>query len=260
MTDEGNANGKDGAGRGIEIKDTLRRPLPKRFYTSVATEARSGAYAIMLDGRSVRTPAKRELALSSAPLAEAVAEEWRAQGTRIDPSTMPLTRLANSAIDAVQDRMEDVADDVAAYAGSDLVCYRAEAPASLVRRQHEAWDPVLAWARRDLGAVLVVQEGVMHVSQPPEALTAVRAALSHLDALTLSALHVLTTISGSALLALAVLKRRLTADEAWAAATVDETWQSEQWGRDAEAEAQSALKRAEFEAASRCLSLLSPRR
>jgi chaperone required for assembly of F1-ATPase len=251
MTHDDDANGKKKSGP--QIKDSLRAPLPKRFYKAAEVGARDGGFAILLDGRGVKTPGKRDLIAPTRDMADAIAAEWNAQGERIDPASMPLTRLVNTAIDAVSQRKAEVAEDIVAFAGSDLTCYRAEAPATLVQRQAEAWDPVLAWARQDLGAGFRVRTGMMPIEQTPEALEAVRAALSGLDALTLAALHVLTTITGSALLALAHLRGRLTADQAWAAATVDETWQIEQWGRDAEADALAALKRAEFSAASLCL-------
>ena len=244
----------------IPAKDTLRAPLPKRFYKSVTVEPRDGGFAVLLDGRTIRTPAKRTLVVPVEDLAAAIAAEWESQGERIDPATMPLTKLVNSAIDAVAERMDEVADDIVAFAGSDLLCYRAEAPDALVRRQADAWNPILAWAKHELGADLVLRAGLMPIEQPPEALEAVRRALTGTDALSLAALHVLTTIGGSALLAIAHWRDRLSVDEAWAAANVDETWQREQWGRDAEAEAHAARRRAEFEAASRCLRLLRSRR
>lgn len=243
----------------IPVKDALKAPLPKRFYKAAAVEPAGDGFRVVLDGRVARTPGKRELRLPVESLAAAIAAEWEAQGERIDPTTMPLTRLANAALDAVVEKAEAVAADIAAFAASDLLCYRAEAPASLVRRQAEAWDPVLAWARRDLGAALICQTGLMPIAQPEPAIAAVRRALQGLDALELAALHVLTTLSGSAVLALAVLERHLSAEEAWRAAIVDETWQSEQWGADAEAEARLALRRAEFNAASEALRLLTSR-
>jgi chaperone required for assembly of F1-ATPase len=246
--DNTNSNGKT-----PNIKDSLRPPLAKRFYESASVAERPEGYAIQLDGRGVKTPGKRDLLLPTRELADAVAAEWVAQGERIDPATMPLTRLVNTAIDAVAQRMEEVADDVVAFAGSDLLCYRAESPQPLVQRQSDTWDPVLDWAKQHLGSGFHLRAGLMPIEQSPEALAAVKAALSGLDALTLAALHVVTTITGSAVLALAHLRGRLTADEVWAAATVDETWQSEQWGRDTEAEALAAKKKAEFMAASLCL-------
>lgn len=244
----------------IPTKDTLRAPLPKRFYKTASVAPRDGGFAIQLDGRSIRTPGKRELIVPVEALAEAIADEWRAQGEHIDPATMPLTRIVNSAIDAVEERKREVADDIVAYAGSDLLCYRAETPDALVRRQAEAWNPVLAWVKRELGADFALRAGLMPIEQSAEALAAIRRALEGLDALSLAALHVLTTIGSSALLAIAHWREQLSVEETWAAATVDETWQREQWGHDAEAEAQTALRRAEFEAASRCLRLLRSRR
>jgi len=254
MSDDTKSNGKPPRGPKIS-KDSLRAPLAKRFYKSTSVAKRDGGYAVLLDGRAIKTPRKRELIAPTEPLASAVAAEWDAQKEHIDPGTMPLTRILNSAIDAVSERMGEVADDIVAFAGSDLLCYRAESPAGLVKRQSEAWDPVLAWAKKELGADFRLRAGLMPIEQPAEALAAIRTALSGLDALSLAALHVLTTIGGSALLALAHLRGLLSADEAWSSATVDEVWQSEQWGRDAEAEATAALKRAEFEAASLCLCL-----
>lgn len=241
-------------------KDTLRPPLPKRFYTAAAVEARDRGYAILLDGRGVRTPGKRELLVPDEDLALAIAAEWDAQGEHIDPASMPLTRLVNTAIDAVETHKADVADDIVAFAGSDLLCYRAEAPEALAERQAVKWDPILAWAKRDLGCKFRLRAGLMPIEQPPEALHAVRVALAGADALSLAALHVLTTIGGSALIALAHWHDRLSAEDAWAAVTVDETWQRDHWGRDSEAEAHAAMRRAEFEAASRCLRLLRSRR
>lgn len=240
--------------------DALRAPLQKRFYTSVAVAARDGAFAVTLDGRAIKTPAKRALAAPTEALAAAVAAEWEAQSTHIDPGTMPLTRLLNSALDGVVDHAGDVAAHIAGFAASDLLCYRAETPEGLARRQAEAWDPILEWARTALGARWRVVAGLMPVEQPADALRAVARRLEGCDALTLAALHVLTTISGSALIALAHAEDALTLEKAWAAASVDETWQREQWGRDAEAEAFAARRFADFAAASRCLRLLrSPR-
>jgi chaperone required for assembly of F1-ATPase len=253
------ANGKGNGERRLDLKDTLR-PLPKRFYKSVAVTAREGGYAVTLDGRTARTPGKRELVVPIEALAEALAEEWSRQGEVIDPATMPLTRLANSAIEGVAERMQEVRADIVAFAGSDLLCYRAETPSGLVARQRAAWDPVLAWSKETLGAAFRLQHGLMPIDQDAEALAAIRAALADLDALSLAAVHVLTTISGSAILAVALLNERLSVEEAWAAATVDETWQREQWGRDAEAEAYAARRLTEFTAASRWLGLLRPHR
>ncbi len=265
MTDEkpkgpnGTTNGSAKGAPKVPVKDSLKAPLPKRFYKSVTVEPRDEGFAVLLDGRDVRTPAKNKLVAPDAPLAEAMAAEWEAQGEHIDPATMPVTRLVNTALDAVAEKMSEVADDIAAYAGSDLLCYRAEAPAALVARQAAAWDPPLAWAERALGAKLAVQTGLMPIDQSPAAIARVRAALNKFDPLSLAALHVMTTLTGSAVLALAHAEEEISLEDAWAAATVDDRWQSEQWGRDAEAEARHAERLAEFTAASRCLRPLRSR-
>jgi chaperone required for assembly of F1-ATPase len=169
---------------------------------------------------------------------------------------MPLTRLVNSAIDGVTGRKPDVRADIAKYAASDLLCYRAEGPVELVRRQAQAWDPVLAWAREALGAHLVLGQGIVPVSQPQAASAAIERALAGLDGLSLAAHHVMTTLTGSALLAIAHARGLLTAEEAWAAAHVDEDWQVSQWGEDAEAKARRDRRWAEMQSASRLLALL----
>ncbi|WP_072392773.1 ATP12 family protein [Hyphomicrobium sp. CS1GBMeth3] len=259
MTRNGETSNGNGAPK-IPGKDTLRPPLPKRFYNAASVEPRGEGFTVLLDGRGIRTPAKRELVLPSEALAVAIAAEWQAQGEHIDPASMPLTRLANVAIDAVEERKVDVADDIVAFAASDLLCYRAESPDALVRRQADAWNPILAWAKEELAADFKLRAGLMPIAQPPEALEAVRSALAGIDALSLAALHVMTTIGGSALLALGRWRGRLSVEDAWAAATIDETWQREQWGTDAEAEAEAARRRVDFEAASALLDLLRSRR
>jgi chaperone required for assembly of F1-ATPase len=231
-------------------------PRPKRFYGAVSVAGAAPAFRVLLDGRPMRTPVKRELVLPARALAEAVAAEWEAQGAQIDPSTMPLTRLVNSALDGVAGREAEVRADIAKYAASDLVCYRAEGPAELVHRQAEAWDPILAWARETLGVHLVTGQGIVPVAQTPAAVAAVERALARLDAFALTAHHVMTTLMGSALLALAHARGRLTAEAALAAAHVDDDWQISQWGEDAEANARRDRRRAEMQAASRLLALL----
>jgi chaperone required for assembly of F1-ATPase len=264
-------------------RPSAERPLRRRFYkiVTVAEESRptavripptpdtssrrvedapsarwGGEYRILLDGRPVRTPAKALLALPTRALAEAIAGEWDAQREHIDPSSMPLTRLANSAIDGVRGRAAEVRADIVKYAGSDLLCYRATEPEELVRRQAELWDPVLAWGREALGARLEVAEGLMPVTQPEAAQQAVARALDGQDAFALAALHVMTTLTGSALLALAHARGRLTVEQAWAAAHVDEDWQIGTWGEDAEAAARRLRRWSEMQAASRMLALL----
>lgn len=234
---------------------TAGRQLPKRFYKH-ATISAQAPFAVLLDGKPVKTPAKQDLAVPAQALATALADEWRNQADHIDPATMPLTRLVNSALDGVMGREAEVRAEIAKYAGSDLVCYRADGPPGLVQRQGEAWDPVLAWAHRALAARFETAAGIMPVGQSPQGLQAVARALERYDALRLAGLHVMTTLMGSALLALAHASGHLSVDAAWAAAHVDEDWQISQWGEDAEAKARRARRWSEMQAASRLLQLL----
>jgi chaperone required for assembly of F1-ATPase len=229
---------------------------PKRFYQNVSVDGAPPVVRVLLDGKPVRTPARRELVLPARALAEALAAEWAAQGERIDPATMPLTRLVNSALDGVTGREDAVRAEIARYAAGDLLCYRAEAPTELVRRQAEAWDPVLEWTRTELGVQLATGQGIVPVSQPEAALAAIAGVLADLEALPLTAHHVITALTGSAVLALAHARGRLTAEEAWTAAHIDEDWQIGQWGEDAEAKARRARRWADMQAASRLLTLL----
>jgi chaperone required for assembly of F1-ATPase len=228
--------------------------LPKRFYKTVAIKDDGGeGAALLLDGKPVRTPGKAPLVLPTRVLAEAVADEWRAQKERIDPATMPLTKLANSAIDGVRGREQAVIDDIVKYAGSDLLCYRAEGPKGLVASQGKHWDPVLAWAKATLAAPLRLAEGVVHVAQPKASLRRIRRELEGLNPFSLAALHVMTSLTGSALLALAVARGKLTPEQAWAAAHVDEDFQISQWGEDAEAAARRKHRWRDFAASARLL-------
>jgi chaperone required for assembly of F1-ATPase len=238
-----------------EAARRLARPvLPRRFYAQADAAKDADACVVRLDGRAVRTPARRILAAPTLSLAQAIAAEWQAQRDVIDPATMPLTRLANAVIDGVADRPGPVADDIAKYAASDLLFYRAATPGALVERQRRHWDPVLAWAAEVLGARFAIAEGVIHVAQPQPALAAVRAAIPD-EPWPLGALHAATTLMGSALLALALAHRRLPVEEAWQAAHVDEDWNMEQWGRDALALERRAMRFAEFNAAATVLDL-----
>jgi chaperone required for assembly of F1-ATPase len=230
----------------------MRPPLPRRFYEEAGVEEAEGGFRVVLDGRPVRTPARGFLVAPSRRLAEAIAAEWDAQRESIDPSTMPVTRLANSIIDGVVTAPAPVAADIAKYLGSDLLFYRADGPQRLVERQARLWDPVLAWARDALGARFVLAQGVVHAAQPESAITAARAAIPD-DPWRLGALHAITTLTGSAILALALLHGHLSADEAWEAAHVDEDWNMEQWGRDEVALARRAARRAEMDAAATVL-------
>lgn len=258
MTANGDDSSKD-AGK-VPGKERLAAPLPKRFYKSVtvgeaASDAGAPGYQILLDGRVLRTPAKRTLLLPSRALADAMAEEWAAQGEHIDPATMPLTKLVMTAIDGVSQHMREVAADVVQFASSDLICYRADAPEGLVRLQNETWNPVLAWAEAALGARFRLAEGVMPVEQDREALDRVSAAVAPFNALMLTSLHVMTTLTGSALLALARASGKLTAEEVWSAAHIDEDWQIRQWGIDVEAAERRERRWTEMRAASRLLEL-----
>lgn len=224
--------------------------LPRRFYEAAGLSEVLGGFRLTLDGRPANTPARNPLALPTRALADKVVAEWAAQVGVIDPARMPLTRIANTAIDGVAPRMAAVVADLAAYAGTDLLAYRAGDPARLVAAQAAAWDPILDWAREALGVRLILSEGVMHVDQPPETVRRLAQAVAAVtDPFCLAALHTLTTLSGSLLIALGVLRGDLSPDEAWAAAHVDETHQAAIWGRDAEAEARLAVRRVEFDAA-----------
>ena len=249
MTERDNATSRPGA-----LKE--KPSHPKRFYEHVAIKDEGDGTALLLDGRPVRTPGKAPFVLPNAALAEAIGEEWRGQGARIDPQTMPLTRLANSVIDGVKGNEGAVVADILKYAGSDLLCYRAEGPKGLVAIQSKHWDPILAFAQQDFGASMRLSEGVMHVEQPQASLDAIKKRLNEFDAWSLAALHVMTGLSGSALLALAVALGRLTPEDVWAAAHVDEDWQIDQWGEDEEAKERRKNRHRDFAAAARMLNLL----
>jgi len=231
----------------------MRPQLRKRFYQR-AHVGDAAPFAVLLDNRPVRTPAGNALALPSRALGEAVAAEWDAQQERIDPAVMPLTRLVNSVIDGVAMAPAPVAEEVVRYLGSDLVCYRADTPAGLVARQARHWDPILGWARDTLGARFVLAEGVMFAAQPDHAIVAASAAIPS-DPWRLGAVNVITTLTGSALIALALSQGRLTLDDAWTAAHVDEDWNMSQWGRDEVALARRATRFAEMQAAGTVLQL-----
>jgi chaperone required for assembly of F1-ATPase len=234
----------------------MKPGLPKRFYKDAGVEEREGLHFLTLDGRTAKTPTRQALAVPFRGLAEALAAEWAAQGEEIDPSTMPITRIVNSAIDGVGARRAEVIDDLVRYAGSDLTCYRADGPERLTQAQNAAWNPVIDWAKAALGARFVLTEGVMHVAQPEEAIAAIRRAIERNESpFALAALHVMTTLSGSVLIALAHAAQRLDADAAWAVAHVDELYQESVWGEDYEAMERRRRREAEFKAASRIFRL-----
>ena len=237
----------------------MKAPLPKRFYKDVTVGEVSGEHAILLDGRPVKTPAKTPLTLPTRTAADRVAAEWEAQKEVIDPARMPLTRLVNTALDGVATELDAVFDDIVKYAGTDLLCYRADAPQSLVAAQAAKWNPVLYWAAEDLGARFILAEGVIHQEQPAAAIEAFSNALArYRSAIEIAALHTITTLTGSALLALAFAEGRLTEEEAWHAAHADEDWNIEQWGSDAEAEARRAARWIEMKAAGDLFRALKP--
>jgi chaperone required for assembly of F1-ATPase len=228
----------------------MRPPPVGRFYKAVELREADGRHALLLDGRGARTPGRNPLAAKSRALMLEAAAEWERQSETIDPAKMPLTRLLNSAIDGVAHTMAETRADILGYAGSDLLCYRAEEPETLAARQADAFDPVLRWAADSLGARFNVTNGVMHVAQPPEALAAIGAALeAYDDPVAVAALSVMTTLTGSALLALAVARGFLSPEGAWQAAHVDEDFQAERWGADADSTARREARWREFEAA-----------
>ena len=232
----------------------MRPQLRKRFYQR-AHVGDAAPFAILLDDRPVRTPAGNALALPSRALGEAVAAEWDAQQERIDPAVMPLTRLVNSIIDGVAIAPAPVAEEVVRYLGSDLVCYRADTPAGLFARQAQHWDPILDWARESMGARFVLAEGVVFAAQPDHAIVAASAAIPS-DPWRLGAVNVITTLTGSALIALALSQGRRTVDDARTAAHVDEDWNMSQWGRDELALDRRATRFAEMQAAGQVLLLV----
>lgn len=228
----------------------------KRFYKAVDV---SDTNAVLLDGKPVKTPQRLTLELPTRALAAAMAEEWRGQGEEIKPDTMPLTRLASTAIDIVAQHRGAVIEQIHSYANSDLLCYRAAEPAELVARQSAGWDPVLEWAAQSYGSKLAVISGVTHVEQPQDALAALRGALDQQSDFALAAMQTATTITGSLVLALALADNKLDGKQAFALSQIDETFQAEKWGRDAEAEARAKRLKAELEAAATFLKLsLSP--
>lgn len=228
---------------------------PKRFWKATGTRAEAAGHGVVLDDRPLRTPARHPLVVPGRALAEAIAAEWDAQREHVAPETMPLTRMANSAIDKVSGQRAAVAEIVGEYGGTDLLAYRAETPAELVARQAERWDPLLVWAAEALAAPLSVTAGVMFHAQPEATLARLEAHVAAFDPFELTALHDLVALSGSLILGLAVAEGRLTAEEAWDLSRLDEEWQADLWGRDEEADAQTARRRNDFLDAARFLSL-----
>jgi chaperone required for assembly of F1-ATPase len=239
------------------VRRTARRPRRKRFYAKAGLPETPDGFAVTLDDKPIRTPSGRQVVVPVREIAEAIVAEWEAQKEFIEPLTMPMTRFANSVVDAVVDRVDAVTEDVAKYFQSDLLFYRAAHPEALVTREAAHWDTVLFWAADALGAHFILAEGIVHVRQPASAVAAARAALPA-DPWSIAAVHVITTLTGSALLALALLRGVLDQDQVWAAAHVDEDWNSERWGVDDEVAARRAARLVDFRAAASILKALNP--
>ena len=218
----------------------------KRFWTEAAVARTEGGFSVVLDGRPIRTPGRQPLDLPTQALAEAMAAEWAAQEEVVDPRRMPFTRTANSAIDKVRPQHDAVADMLAAYGETDLLCHRAERPAELAIRQAKAWDPLLDWAEEEYGARLHPTVGVMPIAQDGQALSRLTAAVRALSAFELAAFHDLVALSGSLIIGFAAARQRRPIEALWDASRVDEIWQIEQWGEDAEAAEDAAAKRDAF--------------
>ncbi len=240
----------------------LKKGLPKRFYKMATADARDGGFAILLDNKPVKTPAKNALALPTQAAAEAVAAEWQAQDEYIDPGSMPMTRLVHSAVDGVAREQKACIDEIVKYAGSDLVCYRATEPDALVKAQADAWDPYLAFARDILDASFTCAEGIIFKAQPEQACRAIHKAVQAVAApspsglFALAALNVMTSITGSALIALGIAHHAFSLEAAWKAAHIDEDFQMQFWGQDEEALQRRARRWIEMEAAARLFRLV----
>jgi chaperone required for assembly of F1-ATPase len=226
-------------------QDRVDRPLPKKFY-KLATVGDD--LSILLDGRAVKTPLKVKLVLPNAKLAQAVAVEWNAQEKLINPALMPLTKLANTAIDRAGPERDFVAGEVESFAANDLVCYRADAPTRLIELQNEVWDPVVAWANKQLNVKFKCSHSIRHVAQDDASVVAIQAHVAKLDHFQLTAVHNLTSLTGSALIALMLQVRATTPEYAWAAAHVDEDFQINTWGQDDEAAHRRKNRKADFDA------------
>lgn len=229
----------------------------KRFWAAAEVIKTETGHTIALDGRRVKTPARADLVLPTLVLANAIAGEWNDSGETVDPGTMPLTGLANAAIDRIAPDKEAYSAGLAAYGESDLTCYRAEGPEALVQRQSESWDVLLEWARRRYDVDFACQTGVIHIAQPDETVRQLRHAVATLNPFELAGLSPLVTIGGSLVAGLAVLEEMMPAEAAWEAVSLDERWQLEQWGDDVEARAALDLRRRDFLAGARFLELLS---
>lgn len=228
----------------------------KRFYKDVTLEPCDGGTRVLLDGRAAKTPGKKELLLPSGAFADAVADEWRAQGEEIDPRTMPLTRLANTVVEGVAKNADEVRANLCAYGETDLICHWADAPEKLVERQAAVWQPVLDWWARERFAPFKPTQGIVAIEQNEAALARLKEEIATFDLFALAALHEMTSLTGSVLLAVAAARGGIDTDAAWEAAHVDEAFQIEEWGEDDEAKARHEVRRTAFLDAVRTLRLL----
>lgn len=226
----------------------------KRFWKDVTLDDDGG---VLLDGRPVRTPGRAPLVLPTPALAEAVADEWRTVGETLDPRAMPLTGLANAAIDRIAADPAPYVADIARYAETDLTCYRADSPPALVERQRAAWDPLLDWARRRYDVHFETTAGVMHIDQPQATLERLAEAVAARDPFAVTALNVIVSVTGTLVGALALAEGAIDAETLWQAAEVDEIWQAEHWGEDELATRTRDAKRASYDAATRFLAALN---
>ena len=244
------------AGAPRSTLDDEARQLPKRFYTEAAAAAHASGHAVELDGRPIKTPKRTPLVVPTQALAAAIAAEWNALVDKIDPEQLPLTKIANTAIDGVTGREGEVHDDLVRFIGNDLLFYRADRQEGLAERQAATWDPILTWFADTFDATFKTTAGVMPIEQNVVAVARAASALSDETAMSLAPLHVMTTLTGSALLTIAHLKGHLTPDEIWHATHIDEDWQIELWGHDDEEQVRRAKRRAELQSAVDFLALL----
>lgn len=233
----------------MRAKEAMQTDLPKRFYKEVRVGELEDGYQVLLDGRSIKSPAKKAILIPNRALAEALVVEWDAQVDKINPATMPLTRLANSTIDGVEDARGAMIDEIVSYLGNDFICYPASHPERLVALQKEHWQPVLDWAERALGGRFVQASGILAVEQSPVMGETLRGLWADLDKFQLAAVHSIMTITGSALLAFAFWDGFLAKDAMWQAAMVDEDWNMEMWGEDDEATKRRVFRKADIDAA-----------
>ena len=234
---ENDGSGEFRSGPKFMAKADMEKKLMRRFYKEVGIERIDEGYLIQLDGKIVKTPAKDRLVVMNKPMALAIVEEWDAQEEHIDPETMMLTKLANTAIDRVRGREHEIITEIVKYISSDLLCYRSESPKELVIRQCETWDTLLNRFEKELGIKLETVSGIMYAEQSEEALENAYKHLQSFDIYALSAIHNITTMLGSAVLAVSLANQYITLEDAWHAAHIDEDWQIEQWGSDEEAAA-----------------------